>query len=160
MESSESVGERILAFLERIGIEATAAPVRERSFLPGMTVHDGGIVYDPDHPCPGDLLHEAGHIAVTDPFERPTLAEVSQDPGEEMAAMAWSYAAALEIGIDPEYVFHPLGYGGRAAEILADFKAGGCVGVPMLQWFGMTCDPRQAASVGLPPFPKMARWLR
>ena len=33
-------------------------------------------------------------------------------------AIAWSYAAALEIGIPPEIVFHPDGYRGASESML------------------------------------------
>ena len=91
----------ILAFLDRIGIPVAIEPIVGETTLPAMTVRHGALVVDPDRlTWPGDLLHEAGHIAVTDPALRPTLDVVSGDPGEEMAAIAWSYAAAVEIGID------------------------------------------------------------
>jgi hypothetical protein len=81
--------QRIRAFLSGIGIEVVAEPLQGETFLPGMTVHGGAIVVDPDRlEHPGDLLHEAGHIAVTDPALRPALDGVADDPGEEMAAIA------------------------------------------------------------------------
>src|ERR1700754_3402513 len=100
----------ILAFLDRIGIPAEAEAVPEGSFLPAITIRNGTLLFDPARlEWPGDLLHEAGHIAVTDPALRPTLCEVRSDPAEEMAAICWSYAAALEIGLDPSVVFHEHG---------------------------------------------------
>src|SRR6218665_1336524 len=92
---------RILAFLDEIGIPVSQGTTRADSFLPGIEIRDGGLVIDPaQHFYPGDLLHEAGHIACTDPANRPTLCNVESDPGEEMAAIAWSYAAARAIGIE------------------------------------------------------------
>jgi hypothetical protein len=151
---------RITAFLAEIGIPVHAEPVAKGSFLPGAAVRDGALVYDPDLPYPGDLLHEAAHIAVSDPALRPTLGDVEDSPAEEMAALAWSYAAALAAGVDPAVVFHPFGYKGRSAQILASFEAGGGIGVPMLQLWGMTAEPHQAEARGMAPFPAMARWLR
>src|ERR1041384_347334 len=121
---------RITAFLAEIGIAVHAEPVAKGSFLPGAMVRDGALVYDPALPHPGDLLHEAAHIAVSDPAIRPTLGEVEDSPAEEMASLAWSYAAAKAIGIDPAVVFHPFGYKGRSAQILASFEAGRGIGVP------------------------------
>jgi hypothetical protein len=151
---------RITEFLEQIGIPVIAEPVAKGSFLPGAMVRDGALVFDPALPYPGDLLHEAGHIAVCDPALRPTLGEVEDSPAEEMASLAWSYAAARAIGLDPAVVFHPFGYKGQAAQILASFESGGGIGVPMLQLWGMTAEPHQAEARGMPPFPAMARWLR
>ena len=90
---------RIGAFLQEIGIEVEVGPV-EGSVLPGMTVRRGRICVDPDIPAyPGDLLHEAGHVAVSDPATRDAIEAIEADPGDEMAAIAWSVAAAHACGI-------------------------------------------------------------
>jgi hypothetical protein len=34
------------------------------------------------------------------------------------------------------------------------------VGVPLLQAYGMTIEPRRAASLGVAAYPYMLRWLR
>ncbi|MBA3878217.1 MAG: hypothetical protein C0500_00695 [Sphingobium sp.] len=156
-----TVTEQMIAFIEGVGITVTAGVVPDDSFLPGLIVRHGGIVYDPDRLAyPGDLLHEAGHIAVSDPATRPDLSVVSTDPGEEMAAIAWSYAAARAIGLDPAVVFHPNGYRGSAAAIVENFDAGRYIGVPMLEWFGMAADKDEASLTGEPRYPAMRRWLR
>ena len=147
----DATADRIAGFLAGIGIPVAPEPAGD-GLLPGLTVRDGGIVADPG--ClsyPGDLLHEAGHIAVTDPALRPTLCEVSDDPGEEMAAIAWSWAAAAELGLDPAIVFHADGYRGGSATIIEAFSARRWFGVPLLACWGMT----EAAI-----FPRMLRWLR
>jgi hypothetical protein len=147
----DAAANKIAGFLARIGIPLTLEPAGD-GLLPGLTVRDGGIVADPGRLFyPGDLLHEAGHIAVTDPAYRPTLSEVSDDPGEEMAAIAWSWAAAAELGLDPTLVFHADGYRGGSPAIIENFAAGRWVGVPLLAFWGMT---EQAM------FPRMIRWLR
>ena len=67
-------------------------------------------------------------------------------------AIAWSYAAALEIGIPPEIVFHPDGYRGASESMLQNFAEGRYLAVPMLQWVGMTHDEaRQRARRGCVP---------
>jgi hypothetical protein len=150
----------IVAFLDRIGIPVLIEPVAS-SLLPGATVRRGTLVFDPDRlPYPGDLLHEAGHIAVTDPAIRATLDEVANDPAEEMSAIAWSYAAAIEIGIDPAIVLHADGYQGGGSYLIPALEGGNGPGVPMLAYFGMTAEPRRAAERGMAPFPAMTRWLR
>ncbi len=151
----------IIAFLERIGIEVVAEPIAGDSFLPAMMVRDGALVVDPQRlKWPGDLLHEAGHIAVTDPTLRPTLGEVKDDPAEEMAAIAWSYAAAVEAGIDATVLFHPEGYRGGSESLAENFTAGLYFGHPLLDYFGMTISPNRAVEGGPPPYPHMLRWLR
>ena len=151
----------ILAFLDRIGIAVTLEPIAEETFLPALRLRGGALVVDPERlQWVGDLLHEAGHIAVTASELRPELDDVSSDPGEEMAAIAWSYAAAVEIGLDPAVLFHPHGYRGGAQAMIDNFIAGRGVGIPMLAWFGMSAEPHPAAEDGMRPYPHMMRWLR
>ncbi|HEY0148898.1 MAG TPA: hypothetical protein VGB70_07820 [Allosphingosinicella sp.] len=153
--------ERIAAFLTRIGIPVRAEPLPEGSFLPGLTVRHGGLVYDPETlEWPGDLLHEAGHIAVTDPALRLGLCEPSDDPGEEMAAIAWSWAAAMEIGLAPDVLFHEGGYRGGGQALIENFSNGRDVGVPLLAAWDMTSEIHRARKDGGVPFPAMRRWLR
>ena len=77
-----------------------------------------------------------------------------------MAAIAWSWAAAVEIGLAPAVLFHDEGYRGGARAMIANFSAGRDVGVPMLAWFGMTAERGRAAESGMAPYPAMTRWLR
>ena len=105
--------ERIVAFLREIGIPVRTAEVPDDTFLPGIEVERGGLLYDEARlTWPGDLLHEAGHIAVAPPAVRELLGGAMEEPpGVDMAqlewgAIAWSYAAAPDIGIDPAEVFH------------------------------------------------------
>ena len=158
---TDPVALSILAFLERIGIAVTVAPITGDTFLPGLTVRGGALVVDPARlRWPTDLLHEAGHIAVTEPARRPFLSTVSDDPGEEMAAIAWSYAAAAEIGLEPRLLFHD-GYKGGGAALAENFAAGRDVGVPMLVWMGMTDGwPRPGTGPTAAAYPRMRRWLR
>ena len=152
---------QILAFLDRIGIPVIAEALDQDTLLPAMTVRDGGLVIDPARlTWPGDLLHEAGHIAVTDPALRGSLCEVPSNPAEEMAAIAWSYAAAVEIGLDPHIVFHDEGYRGGGGYLADAFAGGATPGVPMLQWFGMTASKHSIEEQHAAPFPHMLRWLR
>jgi len=161
MTFQDPIVARIVTFVEDIGIPVAIERVADGSFLPGVAVRYGTLIFDPDRlPYPGDLLHEAGHIAVTDPAVRATLAEVADDAGEEMAAIAWSYAAALEIGVDPAIVLHEHGYRGDGASILANFNNGNYFGVPLLGYYGMTAEAKFAEERGIEPYPKMARWLR
>ncbi len=151
----------IIAFLGTIGIPVVAGPVAADSLIPGLAVRDGMIVVDPATPVwPGDLLHEAGHLALTDPVLRSSLSAVSDDPGEEMAAIAWSWAAAAHLGLAAEVVFHAQGYRGGAASLAAGYCAGGTVGAPILAMYGMTAEPHRAAEQGIAAYPVMERWLR
>jgi len=148
------------AFVRGVGLDVRPAVLAADTFLPGLQISDGAILVDEGRLAhPGDLLHEAGHLAVTDPAERraPTL---EPTPGDEMAAIAWSYAALVHLALAPEVVFHPDGYKGGAQALIDAFTGGGWVGAPLLQWYGMTLEPEQAVAQGLAPYPHMLRWLR
>lgn len=161
-EEATGPASRIVAFLQQIGIDVIREQSPADAFLPDMSVRNGALVVDFEAlRYPGDMLHEAGHIAVTDPVLRPTLCEVSSDPAEEMAAIAWSYAAAIASGIDPALVFHDEGYGNAGGEhIVQALAGGGTIGQPMLHFWGMCTDGNIDKASSGPVFPTMKRWLR
>jgi hypothetical protein len=158
---SEAPTDRIVAFLRGIGLTVRAGEVVGATILPGILVEHGELKFDPGKlrfPC--DLLHEAGHLAVVPPERRAAMHhDVGSDPAEEMMAIAWSYAAARHLGIDPALLFHGE-YAGGGPAILTAFTECGGFGVSMLQWVGMTYDARRARAEGETPYPHMRRWLR
>ena len=157
-----SLTSTLTAFVNSIGLRVEPAQIPENTFLPGLHITRGTILIDESRLIyPGDILHEAGHLAVTPAEKRKTISgNAGADPGEEMTAIAWSYAAAIHIGIDPAVVFHPHGYHGGSEAILENFAAGRYFGVPMLQWLGMTADVNTARELNVPPYPRMLKWLR
>lgn len=152
--------DRILPFLAEIGIAVQERSLPATTFLPGVLIERGALVIDRAQLAhPGDLLHEAGHIAVMLPAERAALSDdLHTGPGEEMATIAWSYAAACHLGIDVADLFHPDGYKGESPALIENFTAGRYFGVPLLQWYGLTRE--RADDSGLPVYPRMAAWLR
>ena len=99
--------ERIAGFLESIGVPCRRGTILEATFLPGIVLQDGGLIYDADKLLhPGDLLHEAGHLAVMSPERRMRARPRSAKYADEMMAIAWSYAAAVHLHLDPAVVFH------------------------------------------------------
>ena len=83
--------------------------------MPGLSIRNGCLIIDPEKLLyPGDILHEAGHIAVVPAEMRQALNDdvtnTQFDEGCEMAAIAWSYAACRYLSIDPHIVFHEHGY--------------------------------------------------
>lgn len=153
---------QIATFLRGIGLPVWHGTLGDSSFLPGIQPRAGGLVIDETRLLyPGDLLHEAGHLAVMTAEERARVdGQLSATLGDEMGAIIWSYAAALHLGIDPAVVFHPHGYRGSSEAFLQNFREGRYIAVPLLQWMEMTCEPRFAAERGCEPFPHMLKWLR
>ena len=159
-ENGAAEAGRILDFLGTVGIEVVAGEIGD-SLLNSMTVRHGTIIVDPAIPAwPGDLLHDAGHVAMTEPSMRKQLDKVSDDPAEEMGAIAWSVAAAIAIDIPLETIFHEAGYKGASQNYIDSFRNDPSIGVPFLAWLGMTAEPRWAAERGIAAFPAMQRWLR
>ncbi|HWY24559.1 MAG TPA: hypothetical protein VNX47_06550 [Nevskia sp.] len=157
---------RIVAFLRGIGIEVIEGEVPQDSFLPGLRIAAGRLVYDPARLCwPGDLLHEAGHLAVMPAALRGLLDDRIEVPPEaehagEIEAMAWSYAAVRALELDPAVLFHQGGYRGHSEGLLLSFGLGVYPGSGGLQAAGMSLSPAQAAAAGTQPYPSMQRWLR
>jgi len=153
---------QIAKFLRDIGITIRSGTVEDKTILPGILVEHGGLVIDEARlKYPGDILHEAGHLAVVPPDRRNDMhRDVGRDAAEEMMAIAWSYAAALYIGIDPGIVFHEGGYRGGGASLLDNFQSGHYFAVPMLQWVGMAYEQKKSLEAGVAPYPHMHRWLR
>lgn len=155
--------EAIVGFLRAIGLTVRESPLGEDTFLPGVTVEDGAILFDPVRLLwPADLLHEAGHLAVTPAADRTSqsgnLRALALLPaGGEVEAIAWSYAAALHLGLSADTLFHSDGYRGNSASLILSFQLGVFPGLPGLIQIGLAVnsrtDPERA-------YPKMLKWLR
>jgi len=144
--------EKIVAFLAQIGLPVRFTEFSEPTFLPGIRIAAGTLEADPGRMtwC-GDLLHEAGHLAVIPAAERAAMGtDAGADGGLEMAAIAWSWAAVVYLDLDPRVVFHEGGYRGGSESLIENFREGRWFGVPLLRWMGLTGDG----------FPQMRRWLR
>jgi hypothetical protein len=142
----------IAAFLAGIGLPVEIGEIHHPTFLPGIHADSGVLHVDPSRlSYPGDLLHEAGHLALLTGQQRSQLTgDAGDNGGEELGAIAWSYAAALHLQVDPSVVFHDHGYRGGSQSMLENFAAGRYIGVPMLQWRGLCGDD----------YPRMLHWLR
>ncbi len=171
MEPAVTVSEKddlsrvIAGFLRDIGLNVSFGSVPDDTFLPGILVKDGGLVIDAAKlRYPGDLLHEAGHLAFAPAAIRPTISGEVVLPGVnaavvEVQAIAWSYAAAVFLGIDPAVVFHQDGYHGKSEAILFNLSIGNILGLAGLSEHGMAYSPSRAAELDLAPFPVMHKWL-
>lgn len=164
--SGEQALEKCIEFLNNIGIKTQLQKIVGESFLPGLSIENGHIIIDKEIlKYPGDILHEAGHIAVVPNIERTTLSATTIEKrqnreAEEMMAIAWSYAACIHLGLDPYFVFHDNGYKGGGSNIADNFKEKRYFGLPMLQWIGLTFDEKNAADLNEKPYPNMIKWLR
>lgn len=185
--------EPIVTFLRDIGIAVEFGAGAQNGFLPGVNIHAGVIHVDPDAlVAPGDLLHEAGHMAVLPKRFRSGLGsdldadmhrliEEEVGPGlpddpilampkqqGEFMAQAWSYAAALHIGVPPDCIFFPGSYKHDDYEGLHPMQAwieqGTHYGPAALARVGMTGPTGIFAMMGgangLPPYPFMSLWVQ
>ncbi len=155
----------ILRFFEQIGIEAKYGPVPDATFLPGILIDGGRLIIDVGKlKYAGDLLHEAGHVAMVPSADRPLMqGNIETDsPVDtmELGAILWSYAALKHLNLPPEFVFHKDGYKGDADWLIEQFEAGTFIGLPLLQWMGLAYDANNAAKLNVKPFPFMLKWLR
>ncbi len=154
----------LASFLQEIGIEVQFATEEEPGFLPGIQIVNGGLSIDPDQVLyPGDILHEAGHLA-TLPYHircelNGKLPDIDMHRAAELTTLAWSYAAALHLNIPASVVFHEHGYKGESQNLIDNFEQGRPIGLHMLQYRGMAYDEKNAEQFGVKPFPHMVNWL-
>lgn len=157
---------RIARFLNDIGIPTIPAEFDRETFLPGILVSDGTLLVDEKKLAfPGDLLHEAGHLAVAPAAFRSRLSDEVILPGIdpdtlEMEAIAWSYAACVHLQIDPRVVFHEHGYKGNSESLLLGFALGVFGGLSGIEESGMAFSANKAREIGVAPFPAMQKWLK
>ncbi len=165
---SSNPTETICNFLQEIGIKVHKGPVNEETFLPGILIKHGELVIDESKlKYPGDILHEAGHIAVMTPEERKLSygnvgqpADAQKALGEEIMAICWSYAALSKLGLPIQCVFHEDGYKGASDWLIEEYERGNYIGVATLQWTGMCYDAKNAEAKNTQPFPHMVKWIR
>jgi hypothetical protein len=159
--SASALVDLIAAFLREAGFTVVEERLPPDTFLPGLAVRGDVLVFDRNAlRYPGDLLHEAGHLAVLPANIRVNAnPELLDAPDTEVAAIAWSYAAACHLHIPPEVVFHANGYRGNSEGLLLGFTYGVFPGLNLLEAAGLTVSPRRAAERGVAPYPAMLRWM-
>jgi hypothetical protein len=158
--------DKTISFLQSIGLTIRYNNIETDCFLPGISISNGSIIIDKEKlQYPGDILHEAGHLAVVPSEDRASLNEHDialrpQREAEEMMTIAWSYAVCVHLGINARFVFHDDGYKGGGSSLAENFENKQYFGVPMLQWVGMTLEEKNAIQQGKPAYPAMLHWLR
>lgn len=157
---------RLVDFLTAIGIEVVPARLDGECFLPGIRVEGGRLLVDETRLAyPGDLLHEAGHLAVAPGHLRPGLSGEVIIPGVDMEAVesqatAWAYAAITHLSLEPQILFHQGGYKGKSTALLFTYGLGAYLGASGLEEAGMTASGESARQLGVAPYPHMLKWLR
>ncbi|MBC3873948.1 hypothetical protein H8K55_10125 [Undibacterium sp. LX15W] len=153
-------------FVEGLGITIIFRQLHAPTFLPGLDLGPNCIYVDSEKLLyPGDLLHEAGHLAVTTAPQRAAVGSAALElpwptDGEEIAAVLWSYAAAVHLEIPLEIVFHSEGYKNESGWLIDHFQQKQFIGLPLLQWMGLCYDEQQAPLHQAQPFPVMRKWMR
>lgn len=194
-QNGEPQGERqrwaaaAIDFVRSIGLSVTEGIAQdvEGAFVPGVRIVDGGLIVDSATVFPGDVLHEAGHLAIIPAQFRPlatgTLRQVFKamtqhlkdnptllggwpedlvcrgilQSGEAEAA-AWQYAAAHQIGMPDEWLFPPESFNGESEDTLLRLKANQYFGINGLQAAGWT-RVHAMGNPAKPQYPKLAFWL-
>ena len=166
METLQDTTQKITQFINQIGITCEPGVLAEETFIPGIKIENGKLIYEEEKMLsPGDLLHEAGHLAVLKPSDRNNTSGDDTagdlDAGAaEMAAIAWSWAALTHLDIAPEIVFHPKGYKGGSDSIISNFSTKNYFGACTLQWLGLTIEKENEHFNGSELYPVMKNWLR
>jgi hypothetical protein len=158
--------EKVLFFLNDIGIDIVEKELEETTFLPGLALGSNCIYVDFEKLLyPGDILHEAGHLAITSASERELVGTdfMPKDwptQGDEIGAILWSYAAVCHLELPLEFVFHPNGYKNNSDWFISNFSSGNYIGLPYLEWAGLSLSANRATIEEKKAFPIMQKWLR
>ncbi|KAF2506848.1 hypothetical protein EYY60_20240 [Flavobacterium zhairuonense] len=156
---------KALKFLNEIGIDVIEKQL-DSTFLPGLELGPDCIYIDYEKLLyPGDILHEAGHLAVATSAERKLIGtnQISIDwptQGDEIAAILWSYAALHHLQLPLEFVFHSNGYKDSSDWYISNFNSKNYIGLPLLEWMGLCVGNERAEKEHKTAFPAMQKWLR
>jgi hypothetical protein len=158
VNDAAALTDRLLGFLTEAGIAWREGAVAD-SFLPGLRLDAGVLVIDRSAlRWPGDLLHEAGHVATTPAALRAGLSDqIADDPAVphrgEAEATAWAWAALCHLGLPPDVLFHGGGYHGHSPGLALTFQMGVYPGSQGLAQAGL-------CTLGAGGYPRLQRWLR
>ncbi|HMI94099.1 MAG TPA: hypothetical protein VK509_22150, partial [Polyangiales bacterium] len=94
---------RIFGFLSSLGLHVEERAIARETLVSGVDIVGGELIVDEPSLCmPADVLHEAAHILLTPAVERAALHNpLLSSPAEEMSAIAWTWAAATHLQLDP-----------------------------------------------------------
>ena len=161
----------VLEFISEVGLRCELVDkVDYQSVIPNIYIRNGVIEYTLEATWQ-DLLHEAGHMAVIPSSIRSLMSDnleasdevLGSDPatyelymaGSEAGVISWSYAACLEIGLEPDNLFdafnEPEGML-MAHKMAHNNQMGGTYGVAELYYLGMIESKSS--------FPRLVRWVQ
>lgn len=155
-------------FFKRIGLPFEIVPSYQSdppgSFFKGCWLNQGKLFYCPARVQVGELLHEAGHLALLPKDQWPLLMpgkldEVYPPLGGfrfigDAAVEAWDYAAALAADIPVLAVFDR-GFNGAGWQVWESFHAHQHPGFALLRFLGMSsawgqCDRWLVGDAAIP----------
>lgn len=177
--------QRVIGFLNSIGLQ-TAALEGAGGFVPGILIKKGIINFDIEVASIADLLHEAGHIAITPPEYRHLMSKalfkgmrlmVESIEGDSVEidsplfkaimqctdteATAWAYAAGMQLQIPPNKIIDSQAYDGTGAYVLQALQLGCYPGINGLHHSGMSIKGSIFAKMlNKEPYPEMLRWTQ
>lgn len=170
--------EIVSGFLNSIGIRCLERK-GSTGFLEGCKIVNGEIHYDTEVCTPSNLLHEAGHIAITPSETRHLLdgdvdtwfdkvearIEILSDTlgpddplmraylqASECEATAWAYAAGKAAGLDPEIIIMDHEYDGSGDAVRAGLESNAYAGINGLRAGGFISSVEE--------YPRLQRWLQ
>lgn len=152
------------------------------TFLPHIRIEYGELVVSPRRAFPGDILHEAGHIALlprrlriyalddlqqalqmgSEILRQPDCSAYTQAAirlsASDAAVTAWQFAAHKKIGLPKALLFPLQSYGGQENLIYVSLDHNNYVGINELTKAGLTMHSEQM-NLGAPVFPQLKSWL-
>lgn len=158
--------EKLVDFIRGVNIEVIEQPLDADTFIPGIYIEKGRLLVDEEKLLyPGDLLHEAGHIAMIPSHLRQYASDNVENISEigdpyEVESICWSWAALQALGLPPDVLFHENGYKGHSEQLARNFQMGVYLGSKRIADYGMAYTPQHAQALGAEPFPVMQKWLR
>ncbi|MCW8329690.1 hypothetical protein MD588_12810 [Photobacterium sp. SDRW27] len=152
----------IMSFLNNIGLSIEYTLLDEKTFCSGISLKEGRLYIDRGKLfSPGELLYQAGKIAVSPSVDRAKLnGHILHEPCDDMMVIAWCWAALKHLNLTSDVIFATSRYGDSSCEIIEKFSTGRSIGVPLLQWAGMTNEPTRNLNDNMVVFPAMIKWLR
>jgi hypothetical protein len=180
-------------FINSIGISIimadTSSATLNKSFLENVRISQGGLIVDMARVFPGDILHEAAHLAIIPQHFRALAVDDLDEVNRAMSAYleanseglmsypedqlcrailqsgeteatAWQYAAAQAMGLPDEWLFPSHAYDGTAKDILDSLRYRQYLGINGLQAAGWTVQRKHPyKQMPVPVYPELAFWL-